>query len=733
MKQSVRVLCYCVGLTVLTSTVVIACGPFFPWQLLDNRKQTLLDLPSTDTFSQKIKNLGVVTAQEKQNLFSADNVNLLASEQTTCPNTDEAYKKAATLFHDKQWEEARSAFALLAYNDKNAAQQVCAKYTLGRIEKELGHFEDAVQSFNGTAYLVANGAPDPLHLGIAAYGEAAGVILDQIGKRITTPYNPKDDSGGITLWNVGGVKEDSLLQLQRAVELYLKQVKLGENSGLSSIVIILKGLSDPKNPDAKLLLDQAVHNPLLRKILLAYVLTDEIDYRTYSKEQTQNILQAFVKAGIDQKNHYDDLGSLGAFAYQNNDMDKAQIFAQYDWQKNQKALDAWVLAKIALRKGDKEKGQEYYHQAIAHFNDGSLGKDNIQRVQGERAVLTLSQGNFVQALEELWPVRDNYWGDVVYLAENVLTPDELKRFVNIHTTVPRDRQAVCDQEVSNENYYDQDTDKYYGYNLAGRSMALRHLLARRLMRAGRIQEAIPYFVTSADANCKGIPQHVQLERDYIKATTDMRRSFWATDRAKAAWKAAVILRRHGMALMGTSGYPDQNPGDYAYGISQMMGPVHNSNNKPWSVSTEQVRTGASWPIPNHRFHYRYLATQDVLYAASLIPHQSQAYAAILCHANGWMQDTSNYGSPPAIYYYPNSDSYESAEEHAQVSLWKNSSYANAKSVALYNLYLKNGPVVSFATHFGYNCPEPQFGAVTKVKRDLFWKKLRSSFHFLKGQ
>lgn len=733
MKRSVKIICYCAGITALTSTLTIACGPFFPWQLLDNRKETLLDLPTMDSFSQKVKNLGSVTVEEKKNLFSSE-----YSHQTTCPNTDEAYKKAAILFHNKQWDEAGEAFAILAYNS-NPAQQVCAKYTLGRIEAKLGHYEDAVQSFIGTAYLVTHGAPDPLHLGISAYGEAAGVILDQIGTRTTPPYNPREYQ--ITNWKVGPVKEDSLLQLQRAVDLYLKQVQLGGDE--LSLIVILQGLSDPENENAKLLLNQAVRNPLLRKLLLAYVLTNEYNQVAYSKAHTQNILNAFLKVGLDPKSHFEDMGSLAAFAYQNNDMEKAQDFAEYDWNRNKKALDAWILAKIALRKGQKNKAQEYYHQAIAHFNDDSLRLGSKHRVQGERAVLTLSQGNFVQAMEELWPVRDIYWGDIVYLAENVLTPDELKQFVNLHTQVPKDKKAVCDRDIG-EDYFDQkaaETSDYdynirysfsSGYSLNGSVMALRHVLARRLMRVGRLQEAIPYFVQIGDANCKNIPQHVKIEQDYIKATTDMRKSFWATDRAKAAWKAANILRQHGMELMGTSGYPDQNPGTYPEGIGQIMGPKNNSNNEPWSMPAEQVRTGASWPIPNRRFHYRYLAVQDILYATSLIPHQSQAYAAMLCHANGWMQEASHYSYPDAIYYYPNLNYDQAIEQYQYNGQVSDPRFAEAKSRELYNLYLKNGPVVPFAKKFGYDCPDPQFGAIPKLKRNLFWKEVKNSLKFLKG-
>lgn len=736
MQRSVKIMCYCAGITALTSTLTIACGPYFPWQLLDNRKATLLNLPASDSFSQKVKNLGAVTEEEKKNLFIHENSNAdqyenfndSNADNKACPDTDEAYKKAAILFHDKQWEEAGEAFAILAY-DSNPAQQVCAKYTLGRIEAKLGHYEDAVQSFNSTAYLVAHGAPDPLHLGVAAYGEAAGVILDQIGTRHI-------DSDDVMHWDVGPVKEDSLLQLQRAVDFYLKQVKLGDNGGLSSLIVILRGLSNPENENAKILLDQAVKKPLLRKLLLAYVLTNEYNYMSYSTAQTQNILNAFLEVGLDPKSNFQDMGSLAAFAYQNNDMKKAQSFAEYDWNKSQKALDAWVLAKIALREGQKDKAQEYYHQAIMHFNDESLQLGSKQRVQGERAVLTLSQGNFVQAMEELWPVRDIYWGDIVYLAENVLTPDELRQFVNIHTQVPKDKKAVCDKGPHDNNYSDVDTisddGSAYTYTLSGRSLALRYILARRLMRIGQLQEAIPYFVQPSDANCKDTPQHVKIEQDYIKATKDMHQSFWATDRSKAAWNAANILNHYGMELMGTSGYPDQSPGHYSYGIGQIMGPKNNSNNASWSLSLEQARTDASWPIPNRRFHYQYLAVEDILHAISLIPHQSQAYAAMLCHANGWMQQTANYAAPDATYYYPNLDFDQATERYKDDGQVSDPQFAGAKSRELYNLYLKNGPVVPFAKNFGYDCPKPKFDTITRLKRDLFWKEVKASLKSLRG-
>ena len=51
-------------------------------------------------------------------------------------------------------------------------------------------------------------------------------------------------------------------------------------------------------------------------------------------------------------------------------------------------------------------------------------------MRGEVAVLRLSQGEYSDSLRLLFPVASIYWGDVIYIAERVLTVDELKAFVD---------------------------------------------------------------------------------------------------------------------------------------------------------------------------------------------------------------------------------------------------------------------------------------------------------------
>ena len=52
------------------------------------------------------------------------------------------------------------------------------------------------------------------------------------------------------------------------------------------------------------------------------------------------------------------------------------------------------------------------------------------RRRGELAVMRLSQGEYRNSLQLLFPVAGTYWGDIIYIAERVLTVDELKTFVD---------------------------------------------------------------------------------------------------------------------------------------------------------------------------------------------------------------------------------------------------------------------------------------------------------------
>ncbi len=218
--------------------------------------------------------------------------------------------------------------------------------------------------------------------------------------------------------------------------------------------------------------------------------------------------------------------------------------------------------------------------------------------------------------------------------------------------------------------------------------SLRALLARRLVRAGRIAEALPYFPSekppaTSDQSEETRPP-VEDARAYLAALETARSaSRWrSVSRAEALFTAAMLARNSGMEIMGTEGPPDVAAvsGNFAYGYGQ-DNPV--GREKAPLGSDEVSRFDASAPQPNQRFHYRVIAMNHALAAADLLPQRSQAYAAVLCWAARFADDSKDPDRMDAIY----------------------------------RRYLKTGAYQAWAVKFGQDCPQPNF----ETARDYWWR------------
>jgi hypothetical protein len=95
----------------------------------------------------------------------------------------------------------------------------------------------------------------------------------------------------------------------------------------------------------------------------------------------------------------------------------------------------------------------------------------------------------------------------------------------------------------------------------------------------------------------------------------------------------------------------------------------------FASANEMKRAADSTARPNKRFHYRMIAVEHAMKAADLLPHSSQAFAAVLCAAAQWTIDREP----------------ETAE-------------------AAYSRYLKEGAYVPWGRDFGRSCPSPDFDA-----------------------
>ncbi len=231
----------------------------------------------------------------------------------------------------------------------------------------------------------------------------------------------------------------------------------------------------------------------------------------------------------------------------------------------------------------------------------------------------------------------------------MLTVDELKAYVDEHVPAPPAQAANTPTPPA---------------------ATLRNLLARRLMREGRYSDADDYFT---DARTREIA-------DTYAAALEAGQSDWGrVDRANALFDAARMARESGLDIMGTEADPDYGftGADFSFGEGQ------SDPKGAYVTAEERARFAASKPAPNLRYHYRYIAVDEANRAADLLPPRSQAFAAVLCTAAGWMMETP--GEQPRVK-------------------------------TLYRRYVKQGPHVAWAKHFGVNCPNPDFNGAIALER-----------------
>ncbi len=353
-------------------------------------------------------------------------------------------------------------------------------------------------------------------------------------------------------------------------------------------------------------------------------------------------------------------------------------------------LASWVKAKLALQDYDLRAAAAYYAEASRAFPVAEtkqvLDNNNRALLIGETGALALARGEYVEALRYLYPVVDTYWGDVAYIAERVLTADELKRFVD-RRVPPAAVPSTPDDQAARRRIWQADKAAW-----------LRDLLARRLVREGRYDEALPYFHSPQDRNF-GNPKVRDDVTRYAEALAAAHGSWSRVNRARGWYQAAALARQSGMEMMGYETDPDYfvNGGGLVGGYGQ-----HNPG-RCFVTDGEQARFDASKPKVALRVHYRFIAVDEAIQATDLLPPRSQAFAAVLCQATGWMMSTAKI---------------DGDQEAAQ-----------ARVHQLYRRYLREGAYVPWGRQFGQVCPEPDFDGAACLPRILF---VRHARHFVGG-
>src|SRR4029450_3382287 len=175
----------------------------------------------------------------------------------------------------------------------------------------------------------------------------------------------------------------------------------------------------------------------------------------------------------------------------------------------------WVRAKLALRRGDRAAAVRDWTAAFTATETTSaettLDAESKIRLRGELAVMRLSQGEYRDSLQLLFPVAGTSSGAIIYIAERVLPLDEPKTFLDALPPAPETPQTQDDRA------WDSSASPVTG---------LRGLLGRRLVRAGRTSEALAYFPAKLPGGATGEPDGnraiVDDVRDYADAIASAR-------------------------------------------------------------------------------------------------------------------------------------------------------------------------------------------------------------------
>ena len=652
----------------------LACGPDFPMRLLDNRGQTLAELPEGN-FNFEIsrlgrlipglKNIAPATANQDYSYSEADDqtsprdlaelVGLSVEQQalvkqlrsvadahqvevegSALPPELVLYLAGAVAFNAGDYALATEYFhkVLALPADQRPLRSTWAAYSLGRamfamssqVDAAPGLLAESRLAFEQARQLSIEGFSDPLELGVASLGEEARVVRT---------------AGD---WN-------------RAIELYATQNLHGSPVGYSSLKQLMAELAAmPEAALAQLLQGKSVQQ------LVTASLISRLGWSF--GEQPANELKLIKLLHDSTRGTLDNADRLAAVNYQQGDYASAKAFLEH---AGDGGLAWWLRAKLALRDGDKVAATAAYAKAAQAFpQNESWGErrtadfdyESLQpkcRVEGESAILALQRGDYLQAFDQLYRSQDIYWYDAATVAERVLTVDELKHYVDTKVPVPapfsqQDLEAYAARlRVEGGDHIDSTAPTVSG--------KLRNLLGRRLLREGRYEEAPAYFDT---------PKLYIQAKWYGELRQDAESKWWPSKRAFAYFHAAELSRHYGMELLGYEMSPDFATfnGNYSLQSNELkVGPL--------LAQEEFNRQQASAAQPDQRYHYRYLANELASRAADNLPHTSQAFAAVLCAATGWNSD----------------------QELKQI---------------FYKRYVNEGPYVDWALSFGERCPYPDF-------------------------
>jgi hypothetical protein len=322
---------------------------------------------------------------------------------------------------------------------------------------------------------------------------------------------------------------------------YLKMPMRGEGNAVNSSYRLASRLCD--EPD----LSAYVHDPDLRRLITLYLAaggSNNTDYRmshAEAREVSAAWLDALAKADVDLGF---DLVRIAMLQHRTGrwqeclkttrrlpvDEPMAMLLASRcslrlngDIDVSRKILDVAGGAQttVPVRDLSKAPGHAIPEEDFTEHIELTEKTKLRQRTEGERAMIELAQGRFAEALDFF--AKGDYTEETSFVAECVMTIDELKAFVD------QRRKAAPAGTTKGPAIDDRFPTK--------------KILASRLFRAGRLEEALDYVSPEIKAQANNYVLFMRLaERTDIADRT----------KADAYWRAALIVHQIGEEILHAS-------------------------------------------------------------------------------------------------------------------------------------------------------------------------------------
>jgi hypothetical protein len=448
----------------------------------------------------------------------------------------------------------------------------------------------------------------------------------------------------------------------RAIELYLEQAASGDPSAFPSLRVAAS-LALRESPRR---LRQLAGHPHSQRVITAHLISGGwneslIDTCNPAREAFLQLLSryAFTAPQAVTRHRYQAPAQrwLAAVETANvRDVDAAEKLALASYQAGELDLTRrwlerapnapiaqWLKAKLLLREASVEPAAAILAQLSRQFPTHTpaptpyppaptlahrltvpgLRPEPVpasRQILGELGALRLARSEYTDALDCL--LRSGYWLDAAYVADRVLTLEELKAYVDRHwpsdtltdTTPaaahdPPDRRHARPQILNSE---------------------IRHLLGTRLIRDRQYILARSYLHPSTQPVLDQFLEATRLARDP---------SLPPSQRAAFLWQSAQTVFLSGLSLFtaptGTSWRLVSGEFTYTNTPPPRLLPAP-STHLPVSPDEEQ-RVQQTSVYPDRSWYYRFIAADLAWEAARLMPDQTDETARVLWQAGSWIK------------------------------------------------------------------------------------------------